>query len=517
MEEAFLVAAGQRRTLLLSDAHMAEPTQASIPILDIEEAEVAGGAPVKKEGRWNATRLAMVTFSLCVSIAFFVCVIVASKAAKRSQSGPKFDRMAFENGLVSQARVPGTGGICQTPGTCLSGIDRESILLELGMGQCEFNRLFDWTYPTSVLDLQQRAGEVYHPPWGWARLAFHLKDLSILDGKDGWVIAYHGTGAQWIPNIMKHGLLVRGGSTTAKNGAVYGSGIYVSPNVEYSKYYAEPQCVNGRSMYPVLTCRLRPGSFTKTNMDYIWLVQSSDDIVCTGLLVKIHGDEVAHHCTAPQRETVSDCDEIQKNECCWNQERSTRCLVVDNAHCQSATFVASDDFDGQITGCPHDAPGKRPIDWTSNGPYEELPDSIYRPKATTTTTTTTKTKTTSVLMCQGHHLVAIASADCPDNAGSLRHCDQVSPGEMCEGDGECGTHELNNCANEWDIYLLEAWTCQGRYLAAIASTDCPASPGSLAGCDSAGPGEMCEASGECGTNVNLGNCLGGYDLYRLEA
>eukprot|EP00445_Apocalathium_hangoei_P094144 CAMPEP_0204248654 /NCGR_PEP_ID=MMETSP0361-20130328/99273_1 /ASSEMBLY_ACC=CAM_ASM_000343 /TAXON_ID=268821 /ORGANISM="Scrippsiella Hangoei, Strain SHTV-5" /LENGTH=555 /DNA_ID=CAMNT_0051221921 /DNA_START=18 /DNA_END=1685 /DNA_ORIENTATION=- len=381
MEDKFLVAAGQRRTLSISEeAHMTEQMQASIPILDIEEAEVTGGAPVKKEGRWNATRLAMVTFSVFVGIALFECVIFVSNAAKRSQSGPNFDRMAFENGLVSQARVPGTGGICQYPGTCLSGIDRESILLEFGVGQCEFNSLFDWTYPDSALDLQQRAGEVYHPPWGWARLAFHLKDLSILDGKDGWVIAYHGTGVQWIPNIMKHGLIIRGGSTSAKHGEVYGSGIYVSTNVEYSKYYAEPQCVNGRSMYPVLTCRLRPGSFTKTNMDYIWLVQSSDDIVCTGLLVKIHGPEVEHACAAPAREIVSICDDIQKDECCWSQERSARCLVVDNAHCKSATFVASDDFDGQITGCPHDAPGKLPIDWTRNGPYEELPDSIYRPK-----------------------------------------------------------------------------------------------------------------------------------------
>merc|ERR1711939_1127435 len=54
-------------------------------------------------------------------------------------------------------------------------------------------------------------------------------------------------------------------------------------------------------------------------------------------------------------------------------------------------------------------------------------------------------------------------------------------------------------------------------LTAISSSRCPSDP-DLATCDSAGLkyGDLCEGDGECGTNVALDNC-DGYDIYVIGA
>ena len=47
---------------------------------------------------------------------------------------------------------------------------------------------------------------------------------------------------------------------------------------------------------------------------------------------------------------------------------------------------------------------------------------------------------------------AVAASECPSNAQYLANCDDVSIGELCEGDGECGTtNSENNCGFN-DVY-----------------------------------------------------------------
>jgi len=46
----------------------------------------------------------------------------------------------------------------------------------------------------------------------------------------------------------------------------------------------------------------------------------------------------------------------------------------------------------------------------------------------------------------GLPLVPVPVQDCPPGSVSLPSCDQASPGELCEGDGQCGTRtDVNNC------------------------------------------------------------------------
>ena len=47
---------------------------------------------------------------------------------------------------------------------------------------------------------------------------------------------------------------------------------------------------------------------------------------------------------------------------------------------------------------------------------------------------------------------AVAASECPPNAQYMANCDDVSIGELCEGDGECGTtNSENNCGFN-DVY-----------------------------------------------------------------
>merc|ERR1719258_695706 len=54
-------------------------------------------------------------------------------------------------------------------------------------------------------------------------------------------------------------------------------------------------------------------------------------------------------------------------------------------------------------------------------------------------------------------LVPVQASQCPAS-GNLSNCDYVEFGQLCEGDGECGTaHDLDNC-NQYDIYYKSAIT-----------------------------------------------------------
>jgi len=57
--------------------------------------------------------------------------------------------------------------------------------------------------------------------------------------------------------------------------------------------------------------------------------------------------------------------------------------------------------------------------------------------------------------------------------------------------------------------------CDDGVLVALDVADCPGEL-NIANCANVGPGELCEGDGECGTDVNLNQC-GAYDMYRKEA
>ena len=57
------------------------------------------------------------------------------------------------------------------------------------------------------------------------------------------------------------------------------------------------------------------------------------------------------------------------------------------------------------------------------------------------------------------------------------------------------------------------WSSCGTSLEPVDPEDCPAD-GDLANCDVVACGELCEGDGECGTDGGLDNCGGGFDIYR---
>ena len=148
-------------------------------------------------------------------------------------------------------------------------------------------------------------------------------------------------------------------------------------------------------------------------------------------------------------------------------------------------------------------------------------------------------------------LMLVPANQCPSgrydqqgNGLSLANdCRGLAVGSMCEADGECGTNnDANNCPSRWstrgglDVYIREACVvtqprppppppipaclnthCDagsscGVCLQALSSADpaCPPfwrSDWVLFTCDKVGPGELCEADGECGT-LEVNNCAG---------
>ena len=53
----------------------------------------------------------------------------------------------------------------------------------------------------------------------------------------------------------------------------------------------------------------------------------------------------------------------------------------------------------------------------------------------------------------GLELIAVAIPDCPPSGEDLPNCNDAAPGELCEGDGRCGTRkDLNNCYDKFHTY-----------------------------------------------------------------
>ena len=90
---------------------------------------------------------------------------------------------------------------------------------------------------------------------------------------------------------------------------------------------------------------------------------------------------------------------------------------------------------------------------------------------------------------------AVAASECPPNAQYMANCDDVSIGELCEGDGECGTtNSENNCGFN-DVYR-RADPCDadgGRVFSDEDEDDAPTgdiSGYTKAGCDAIPAGDV---------------------------
>eukprot|EP01094_Clydonella_sp_ATCC50884_P006583 TRINITY_DN15806_c0_g1_i1.p1 TRINITY_DN15806_c0_g1~~TRINITY_DN15806_c0_g1_i1.p1 ORF type:complete len:523 (-),score=110.88 TRINITY_DN15806_c0_g1_i1:196-1764(-) len=157
-----------------------------------------------------------------------------------------------------------------------------------------FDPRFDYDF-TKVRDGAKRfsrGGRAYKRPEGAVRKA--LKVTGRFPGGDAWLaaddkastwpVAFHGTSATAVAPIANDGLRVGGSSVPRRNGAAYGSGVYVSPMPEYALRYAPRVRVSGTNYRVVFQCRVRPGSFTEHENDCgaygqrIWVVSDPKSV-----------------------------------------------------------------------------------------------------------------------------------------------------------------------------------------------------------------------------------------------
>lgn len=103
-----------------------------------------------------------------------------------------------------------------------------------------FDPSYDWDFPPTKDGAaeSERGGERYSKPWGWKRFA--LKVLGKYEDGDGWLgrgpdawpVSYHGTSNKGAEGIIQ---------THYKSGpgAVYGRGIYSTPDVNVALSYSK--------------------------------------------------------------------------------------------------------------------------------------------------------------------------------------------------------------------------------------------------------------------------------------
>ncbi|CAF1481623.1 unnamed protein product, partial [Rotaria sp. Silwood1] len=101
-------------------------------------------------------------------------------------------------------------------------------------------------------------------------------------------VAYHGTATTNAIKILRNGLIA-GGSNGVRvaNGAVYGHGIYLSPNPSHagSHSYARPTPYNGRQYQVMFQMRIKNSSIAKHSRN-VWVCQNSQDVRPYGILFR---------------------------------------------------------------------------------------------------------------------------------------------------------------------------------------------------------------------------------------
>lgn len=250
---------------------------------DIPEitAKICHGEP-KGTSAW----IRIASWRVLISVAMVcTCVALAAISANHAMNKSVQQQRLSGRSMMSQL-VTSMIGLSGTSAPGGSGYisRRNEIIQKFGIPQHYLDGGYDWSYPAkSDGKTYRRGGIEYHPPWGFDKLAVHWSSTSFLHVTYGWPVVYHGTNPKNLNSILRHGLLIKGGHTTAPHGAVYGTGVYCSPYADYAKTYASSKKVKGVNTYLVLMCRVRPGSFKKKTHK-IWLVTGVDGIRCFALL-----------------------------------------------------------------------------------------------------------------------------------------------------------------------------------------------------------------------------------------
>merc|ERR1712176_956136 len=125
-----------------------------------------------------------------------------------------------------------------------------------------------------------------------------------------------------------------------------------------------------------------------------------------------------------------DCD--RDSDCSGNAKmRAIGALTCGNANCPYSSWGSRDD-------CCTKRPTPRPTPRRTPMPTQR-PTPMPTPRRTPRTTPRPTQRRIGLAACtDGLGLIPASVSECPSNA-NIAQCDQVAAGELCEGDGECGT------------------------------------------------------------------------------
>ncbi|XP_039663512.1 uncharacterized protein LOC120563421 [Perca fluviatilis] len=143
-----------------------------------------------------------------------------------------------------------------------------------------FDPKFDYDF-TKLKDTKEyyRGGEKYKRPCGWQRFALKVLDefgdntwlgnpgRSTQSVPGEWPVSYHGTKEICVEAIIEK-------NYKKGNRAVYGPGIYSTPNIDIAEGYAHefPSERTGKKYKTVLQNRINPEYRKMYNHDQYWLV-----------------------------------------------------------------------------------------------------------------------------------------------------------------------------------------------------------------------------------------------------
>ena len=181
-------------------------------------------------------------------------------------------------------------------------LDRTDIIEKLRLHESDFDERYDFVYTADGSQTRRRGGEQFVWPAGRSKLALNVSAHNKidrdghewLDRDEGWPVAFHGTSGgdrDVIRDIIRNGFKVRGGESTARNGELFGSGIYCTPDPSFAAIYAADDpwhTDSGHVLEVVFQVRVRPGRYAEYShkKGRCWVVERSQDIRPCGILFR---------------------------------------------------------------------------------------------------------------------------------------------------------------------------------------------------------------------------------------
>ena len=80
--------------------------------------------------------------------------------------------------------------------------NRSELIRRFGINERHLSPQHDYTFGENNKVQYKRGNRRYYPPWNYKKLGVQLADSSFMNADNGWVVAYHGTFPDAVPEII---------------------------------------------------------------------------------------------------------------------------------------------------------------------------------------------------------------------------------------------------------------------------------------------------------------------------